>query len=106
MNGRLIKTIFIFLAAIFIIAGVIKNNEACCSEGTKMIVLKVEGMTCSACNLTVKIALKKLPGVVNVIASYKSGRAEVEYVPEKVTPKQMIEAINKIGKYKAGIYKE
>jgi len=79
-------------------------NEACCSDGTKNIVLKVEGMTCASCNVAVRIALKKLPGVVEATANYKLGRAEVEYMPEEVTPKQMIEAINKIGKYKASIH--
>jgi len=104
MNARIVKTIFILFTAVFIIMGVVNGNEACCSKGTKMVVLKVEGMTCRTCNIAVKIALKKLSGVVEATANYKLGRAEVEYVPEKVTPKQMIEAINKIGKYKASIY--
>ncbi len=104
MDGRLIKTLFVFLTAVFLVVGITNNNQACCSEGTRMVALKIEGMTCASCNVAVKIALKKLDGVVEATANYKLGRAEVEYVPEKVTPQQMIEAINKIGKYKASIY--
>ncbi len=105
MNGGMVKTFFIFSTTMFFLMGVVMASEACCSEGAKMVVLKVEGMTCASCNVAVNIALRKLDGVVEATASYRLGRAEVEYVPEKVTPKQMIEAINKLGKYKAGIYK-
>jgi copper chaperone CopZ/parvulin-like peptidyl-prolyl isomerase len=67
---------------------------------TKVVLLKVEGMTCDACAISVETALKSVEGVKEAKASYKKGEAEVEYIEEKVTVDQMIEAINKIG-YKA-----
>ncbi|MFQ5432409.1 MAG: mercuric transporter MerT family protein [Nitrospinota bacterium] len=61
------------------------------------IPLAVKGMTCVSCERPVKKALKKLPGVSGAKVSYKKGEAVIEYDPKKVTPEQLIEAINKTG---------
>jgi len=87
-----------------IVLSTIGRHHICCAEETREIVFKVGGMTCISCNVAVKTALKKLPGVVKAAADYKSGRAEARYISEKVTPKQMIEAVNKIGQYKASVH--
>jgi len=67
---------------------------------TKMVTLKVEGMTCDACAISVKTALKGVEGVKEAKVSYEKGEAQVEYIEGKATVNQMIEAVNKIG-YKA-----
>jgi len=61
----------------------------------------VEGMTCGACKLTVQTVLKRLDGVQDVKVSYKKKKATVSYDPQQVTPEQMIQAINKTGRYQA-----
>jgi len=66
-------------------------------KAPETIPLAVKGMTCVSCEPTVKKALKNLPGVSGVKVSYKKGEAVIEYDPEKVTPEQMIDAINKTG---------
>jgi len=66
-------------------------------KSPETIPLAVKGMTCVSCEKPVKKALKKLPGVSGVKVSYKNGEAVIEYDPEKVTPEQMIDAINKTG---------
>lgn len=72
------------------------------SNGKKSVTLAVEGMTCGACSVAVKTALKKLDGVKDASVSYADKRAVVEYDPTKVTPNQMVEAVTKLG-YKASI---
>jgi copper chaperone CopZ len=66
-------------------------------KAAETVTLAVKGMTCFFCARPVKKALEKLPGVSGAKVSYKKGEAVVEYDPEKVTPEQMIEAINKTG---------
>lgn len=61
------------------------------------IVLDAGGMTCPSCPATVKVALKRLDGVVSVDVSYLKGTATVEYQEGKVTPDQMISAIKGVG---------
>lgn len=58
---------------------------------------KVEGMTCGGCEVGVRMNVKKLDGVADVEASYEEGQAEVTYDPDKVTPEEIVEAIEKLG---------
>lgn len=60
-------------------------------------VILIEGMTCASCSVAVRTALKKLDGVKDAKVSVADKRAFVEYEPGKVTPQQMVEAINKLG---------
>ena len=46
-------------------------------------VIRVGGMSCVRCSAAVTHALSSLDGVISVNVSYASGRAEVEYDPEK-----------------------
>lgn len=57
----------------------------------------VEGMTCGGCEAGVKLKVKKLDGVTSVDASYDEGTAVVTYDPDKVTPEQIIAAIEQLG---------
>jgi len=101
----MMKKIIIFLVIFCVMFVGDTDSRACCSDGTQMVVIKIEGMTSGSCNIAVKIALRKLTGVAEVTANYKLGRAEIEYVPMEITPQQIIEAVNRIGRYKASIYK-
>jgi mercuric transport protein len=69
---------------------------------TQTIALSVEGMTCAACSVTVRAALKKLDGVKDAKVTVSDKRVVVEYEPEKVTPQQMVDAVNKLG-YQASL---
>ncbi len=64
------------------------------------VTLTVEGMSCPSCSVAVRTALKKLEGVKEARVSVAEKKAEVDYDPAKVTPEQIIEAVNKLG-YKA-----
>jgi len=71
-------------------------------DNLKLVVLKVEDMTCVSCPVTIKVALKKLPGVVKAKVSYKEEKAEITYQDGKVTVEQMIKTIEDLG-YRASL---
>lgn len=68
-------------------------------------VIAVRGMLCSSCAAAVEKALLKLDGVAEAHADVKGDRVVVRYDGEKVTPRQMAEAIRK-GGYQARLPEE
>jgi copper chaperone CopZ len=54
-------------------------------------------MTCGGCEQAIQQALGRLPGVRQVRASHTARRAEVTYEPGRVSPDQIVNAINKLG---------
>lgn len=63
-------------------------------------VITVEGMVCGSCTAAVEQALKRLDGIAAAKADLKADLVRVRYDGEKVTPRQMAEAIRK-GGYRA-----
>ena len=63
----------------------------------KREIIKVYDMTCTSCEGRVERALKKVPGVVNAMASYSAEQVTVEYDSELCTKEQLKEAIKKAG---------
>ncbi|WP_211213484.1 metal-binding (seleno)protein [Paucidesulfovibrio longus] len=59
--------------------------------------LALEGLTCASCKFAVKAALKRLDGVEQVDVNYEERKATVVYDPEKVTPQQLVDAVNATG---------
>ncbi len=64
---------------------------------SEKIIIRVGGMSCVRCSAAVEHALRALDGVSSVAVSYASGRAEVEYDPEKTNIKKMGKAIKSAG---------
>jgi mercuric transport protein len=80
------------------------NTSIALSEeiaSAKEVTLKVDGMTCGICSLTIKTALKKLDGVVYAEVSYKDKEAKVWYQGSEITVDEIIKAIENAGDYKA-----
>ena len=63
---------------------------------------KVEGMTCAACGLTTKAAIKKLDGIEKVTVSVDDKKAQVTFDPSKTSEDAIKSAIDNVG-YKATI---
>jgi mercuric ion binding protein len=63
----------------------------------KQAVLDVPGMNCSLCPVTVRKALQRVPGVIEVKADLATKRAEVRYDPDRVTPQQLAGAVTATG---------
>lgn len=66
------------------------------------ISIKVEGMTCGHCEMTVKKVLLKLKGVKNASVSHESNSADVITKTRTISPEDLIQAVEAAG-YKASI---
>ena len=58
--------------------------------------LKIEGMTCTSCEMRIENVLKKLEGVVDVKATFSSSSVCVTYDANAVSLDKIIEAIEKL----------
>lgn len=71
------------------------------STAVKTVEFEVAGMTCGGCAAATEVALERMDGVHAAEASYDektgSGRAVVEYDPERISPDRMIAAVEAIG---------
>lgn len=68
---------------------------------TRVVTIPVEGMVCLACTARVKSTLKAINGVAEVEVNLAGRVARVEYFEGKVSPEQLVAAINRLG-YRAG----
>jgi len=78
------------------------TSAAATAAQLSTVELKVSGMTCSGCAVSVRNALLEIPGVTSASVDHEAGRASVQYDPAKASPAQLIEAVNKTG-YKASL---
>lgn len=67
------------------------------APGMTRAVFPVEEMTCATCEIAVRRALNKVPGVTAARVSVISKTAEVDYDPQQTTPAALVEAINSTG---------
>lgn len=61
------------------------------------IVLKIEGMSCQHCVVSISKALKDLKGIKDVKVSLEKGSAEVSYDDTLVTLSRMKDAVTDAG---------
>jgi len=69
-------------------------------QNIQKITIKVEGMTCEACEQTINYSISQLDGIISSEASYDKGNTMVEFDQTKTSTKAIEEAINATG-YKA-----
>jgi len=60
------------------------------------LTLKVEGMTCSHCEMTVSKALKSISGVKDVVVSHEKNSAVVTVKKGKVYLEKLIEVVESV----------
>lgn len=63
----------------------------------KSATLEVPSMFCSLCQISVRKALERVPGVLQARADNNLKRAEVNYDPDKVSPDELAAALTKAG---------
>ena len=68
---------------------------------TRVVTIPVDGMVCLACTARVKSTLKAINGVAEVEVNLAGHVARVEYLEGRVSPEQLVSAINRLG-YRAG----
>lgn len=67
---------------------------------SKTACFNVEGMTCAACTVTTKVAIKKLAGIESVEVSVDEKKAVVQYNDAKTNSGEIKKKIDSVG-YKA-----
>jgi mercuric ion binding protein len=63
----------------------------------KIVTLDVPSMFCSLCQISVRKALERVPGVLEARADNNLKQAEVKYHPDKVSPDELAAALSKAG---------
>lgn len=59
--------------------------------------LKIEGMHCTSCSMSIDFDLEDLPGVKSSKTIYAKQECEIEFDEEKLSIEQVTEAIQKTG---------
>lgn len=70
---------------------------------TVAVELSIQGMTCTGCEQTIQSGISSIEGVKQVKATFKNGKAFVEFVPEKADTVKIIEKITASGYVLVGI---
>lgn len=70
---------------------------------TVAVEFSIQGMTCTGCEQTIQSGISSIKGVKQVKATFKNGKAYVEYLPEIADTIQMKERITASGYIVAGI---
>ena len=73
------------------------SGSVMAKEMSQTVCYAVEGMTCATCAITLKAAVNKLDGIVQVDASVKKKNAIVKFDPKKVSPEAISEKIDSVG---------
>ena len=78
-------------------AALLLSSAVALADAPKQAVLDVPGMNCSLCPITVKKALRRVPGFIDAQVDLGTKRAVVRYDPEKVTPDRLAGAVTNAG---------
>ena len=61
------------------------------------LLLKVTGMTCGHCQMSVEKALAQVPGVYGAVVDLRNATAEVDYDDDTATIEELTAAVAKAG---------
>ena len=67
------------------------------TASSEELLLHVRGMWCTSCAWLIEYAVRKLPGVISVEASFATDLVKIRYRPQFVPPAQIIERIRSLG---------
>jgi mercuric ion binding protein len=97
---RIARLVAVTIATLMTVAAA---PSAAAEATTDTTTLRVEGMYCSGCEATVRSVLTGLDGVSEAQADNDTQTATVTYDPARVTPRQMVQAINNSTYYQASL---
>ncbi len=66
----------------------------------RLALIRIEGMHCHRCETSIRKSLESQPGVHEVEVDFPTGQASVLYDNDRVTIRQLMDAVNQAG-YKA-----
>lgn len=78
------------------------RNQKTDSSVTTKVMIKLDGMHCVSCGMNIDGELEDLPGVLRASTSYAKSLCTVEYDPQQIKERDLIQAIKKLG-YSANI---
>lgn len=78
-------------------AATAQTDQPASPASFQQVVLKVEGMTCATCPITVRKALERVEGVFSAKATYEPPEAVVRFDPEKTSTRVLTEATKNVG---------
>jgi P-type Cu+ transporter len=64
---------------------------------TNKVEFDITGMTCAACSTRIEKGLNKMEGIINANVNLALEKATVEYNPSLLTPKDMVQKVEKLG---------
>ena len=67
------------------------------ANNSQKVEVKIDGMTCDACQNHIDYAVKELPGIIRVSSSYDKGSSSIDFDKTKTTIEEIQEAINSTG---------
>jgi len=88
------NTRHLLFTAIFAVSG-LSITPAFAAQ--KTVTLDIPGMDCEICPITVRVALKKLPGVISATATPETREEVVVYEDTKTNLKQIMNATRQAG---------
>lgn len=91
------RPILAVLTTFLLLSVVPLTAPAADTTGLKTVTLKVENMTCSACPLTVRKALEKVPGVAKAKADFGTKTATATFDPAKTSVEALTRATTEAG---------
>jgi len=86
----------------YVFGSVLPATENQLPNGLSRTVISVDGLSCVACEIPVRHALRRIDGVKAIYVSTATKTATVEYEPAKTNPEQLVAAINSTG-YRASL---
>lgn len=91
------RHILAVLTTLLLLSAVPLTAPAADTTELKTVTLKVENMTCSACPLTVRKSLEKVPGVAKAKADFETKTAIVTFDPAKTNIEALTRATTEAG---------
>ncbi len=92
------------LFLIAMVASLMITSFSAMAAESKTVTLDVPGMTCEFCPITIRKALKKVPGVIDAKADFDTKTATVSFDPDKTNIDELMKATADAG-YKSTLKK-
>lgn len=86
-----------FTTVLFLLVSMFSSINIAAATENKVVTLDVPGMTCKFCPITIRKALKKVPGVVEAKSDYDSKTATVTFDPQKTSIETLTKATANAG---------
>ncbi len=90
------------LAVVLVVSNSHQRKTKLAANGSAVVIIPVEGMSCIACVARVRKTLKDIEGVSEVNVSLEKREAEILIEPKKISLEKLTKAIDTLG-YRAGI---